>query len=321
VVAVCDPDAGRRKEAEARFGCASYPDLTALLKNPEVELAVVATPSYLHAPNAIQALKAGKHVVVEKPMAVKLADADRMMKTSRATRKTLTVFHNRRYAPDLKKVKEIIDSGKLGKVVLIRMAWHGFGRRWDWQTLQKFGGGSLNNTGPHAIDQALQLFGKETPEIFCHMANCLSLGDAEDHVKIVLKGKKAPVLDIEITSSCAYSQDPWLVMGTRGGLHGNSSELHWKYFLPDKLSHKGLDSRPTQDRSYNADSITWEPEETWKMSQEESNYQLNFYRDVFETIRNRKPPAITMESSRRVVWVTEECYKQVQQERQKGGNK
>ena len=166
ILAVCDHDETRRKEAENRFGCKSYPDIDSLLTEKEIELAIIATPSHLHAKNTIQALKAGKNVVCEKPMATNLSDADLMIETAEQENKILSVFQNKRYAPDFLKVKEIIDSGKLGRIVLIKIAYHGFGRRWDWQTLKKFGGGTLNNTGPHAIDHALQLFGEdEEPEI------------------------------------------------------------------------------------------------------------------------------------------------------------
>ncbi|MCM8769972.1 MAG: Gfo/Idh/MocA family oxidoreductase, partial [Candidatus Omnitrophica bacterium] len=182
ITAVCDPEKSRLSEAESNFGCRCYGSFEQMLKEKEMELVVIATPSYLHSKNSIQALKAGFHVVCEKPMALSVRDAEAMIATARSSRKKLAVFHNRRYAPDFLKVKEVITSGKLGRILLIRMAWHNFSRRWDWQTLRKFGGGTLNNTGPHAIDQALQLFGGKKPELFCVMDRVLTLGDADDHV-------------------------------------------------------------------------------------------------------------------------------------------
>jgi predicted dehydrogenase len=84
---------------------------------------------------------------------------------------------------------------------LIRIAWHGFKRRWDWQTLNEFGGGDLSNTGPHVIDHALQLLGEADPIVMCDLRNVLSSGDAEDHIKITLKAPGAPVVDIELTAA------------------------------------------------------------------------------------------------------------------------
>ena len=68
----------------------------------------------------------------------------------------------------------------------VRLVNHGFGRRWDWQTLRRFGGGSLNNTGAHLIDAALTLFGPGEPRVL-YVSDCVqTLGDAEDHLKVVL---------------------------------------------------------------------------------------------------------------------------------------
>ena len=308
VVGVCDPEEERRKEAIEKFSCRAYEKFDELLDDKEIEVVVVATPSYLHAENTISALCKGKNVIVEKPMATKLEDADRMIETAKKEGKLLTVFQNRRYAPEFVKMKEIIDSGILGRIVLIKMAYHGFSRRWDWQTLKKYGGGSLNNTGPHVIDQALQLFGeKEEPEIFCHMEKTLTLGDAEDHVKIILKGKVSPMIDIEITSCCAYPQENYLVMGTTGTLRGTFTEISWKYFDPSRLPERKVEEKPTPDRTYNRETIPWE-EKKWELSEEDKDYHLNFYIDFYESLRNNKPLKITPESVRRVMWVIEKCH-------------
>ncbi|NOZ23783.1 MAG: Gfo/Idh/MocA family oxidoreductase [Planctomycetes bacterium] len=311
VVAVTDPDTGRMKEAADKFGCKTYPDFEALLGDKDVELQVVATPSYLHAPCTIQALKAGKDVVCEKPMATSLAEADEMIATSKETGKLLSIFQNRRYAADFVKVKEVLDSGKLGRIVMIRIAVHGFGRRWDWQTLKEYGGGSLNNTGPHFLDEALQLMGgDEVPEVFCQLECTLTCGDADDHAKVILRLPGHPMIDMEITAACPYGQPTWLVMGTQGGLTGNASGLKWKYFDPKDLPPRQVDRKPTPDRSYNREDIPWQPEESWDPKQEPGPPSNQFYVDLYETIRNGKPLHITPESVRRQMAVLEECHRQ-----------
>jgi predicted dehydrogenase len=307
VVATTDLIEERRQEMAARFGCRAYSDLTSMLQDPEVELVVNSLPSYLHPGGSIEALQAGKHVVCEKPMAARVADADKMIAAARDSGRVLAVFQNRRYAPDFQKVQEIIASGKLGRIVMIRLAWQGFSRRWDWQTLRKNDGGSLNNTGPHMLDWALQLFGPGKPEIFCHLERTLTLGDAEDHIKIIFSGPNVPMLDLEITSACAYSQEPWLVMGTQGTLTGTTRALRWKYHDPAQLALKEVDERPTPDRSYNREAIPW-VEETWDVSEYTGPGQTGFYLDLYESIREGKPLFITLESVRRQVEVLQECH-------------
>jgi predicted dehydrogenase len=308
VAAVVDEDPARREEAVERFDCTAYGQYADLLSDPGVELIVVSLPSHLHATGSLQALAAGKHVVCEKPMAVSLPEADRMVAAAETSDRILTVFQQRRYNPDFVKVREVIESGLLGRIVQIRMSESRFSRRWDWQTLQKFGGGSLNNTGAHYLDMALQLFGPSEPEVLCHLDRTLSLGDADDHVKIVLKAADAPTVDIEISSCDAYPLETWHVLGTQGGLRGTTRELRWKWVVPEELPPLELDLRPTPDRSYNRDTLDWH-EDSWRFDGQNADAYRGFYADLYATIREGAPLVITAQSVRRVIWLQEECHR------------
>jgi len=306
VAAVFDNLEERRKEARERFGCRTYEDFTSLVGDAGLELIVVALPTHLHASCSIEALRAGKSVVCEKPMAASVREADRMIRAAKKAEGLLTVFHNRRFDPDFLALREVIDSGKLGRIVQIRIANHGFGRRWDWQTLKKYAGGTLNNTASHLIDQALVLMGHPEPKVFCVRDRTLTLGDADDHVKVVLSAPGRPTLDVEATSACAVKQETWLVMGTQGGLSGSSSELRWKYFEPEELPPLTLDTRPTPDRSYNRDPLTLH-EECWSGEPGAIHGHLIFYTKLFEALRAGKEVPVTPESVRRLIAVLDEC--------------
>ena len=310
VAAVFDADPKRLEEANKDFGCKTYADFKTMIADKDVELVVVAMPSHLHAPCSIQALEAGKAVVCEKPMATSTADADKMIAAARKAGKFFTIFQNYRYNAHYQKLKEVIESGKLGRIVEIKITVHGFGRRWDWQTLQEFGGGSLNNTGPHFMDMALQLMGDKDPKVFCHLERTQTLGDADDHVKVVLQAKGSPMVDLEITSTCAFPQEMWLVMGTAGGLAGKPNALRWKCFDPTALPPRTVDKKPTPDRSYNTEPIPWQPEETWDPSKGGGPGESQFYKDVYASLRQGKPVPITPESVRRQIAVLEECHRQ-----------
>lgn len=307
IVAVLDADAQRRDEAVARFGCAAYTDYADLLADPAVELVVVALPSHLHADLSIAALEAGKHVVCEKPMATSLQEADRMVAAAERSDHILTVFQVRRYDAHFKKVQELIASGILGRIVQIRITASRFGRRWDWQTLKQYGGGTLNNTGAHFIDQALLLFGDAEPDqIFCHLDRTLTLGDADDHVKLVFKGQDTPTVDIEISAACAYPSEFWNIMGTQGGLAGSMQEFHWRVVDTSKLAPRTLEIAPTPDRSYPRDEITWQ-EGCWRAPQDAPPDYEGFYVDLYATIREGAPLVVTPQSVRRLTWLLEEC--------------
>lgn len=309
VAAVFDNLLDRREEARGRFDCRTYEAYDALIRDADTELVVVALPTHLHAPLSIAALKAGKSVVCEKPMALSRREALSMVKAAKRSVGVLSVFQNRRYDPDFQKLQSVIASGKLGRIVQIRIADHGFGRRWDWQTLKSYGGGSLNNNGSHRIDQALVLMDHPKPEVFCILDRTLTLGDADDHVKVVLKAPGKPTMDIEVTSACAMGQDMWLVMGTQGGLSGSNRELRWRYFDPKELPPLELDSRPTPDRSYNRDSLRLY-EESWNPEGDTAPGHLQFYTELYDAIRRGKPAPVTPESVLRQIRVLDECRKQ-----------
>jgi predicted dehydrogenase len=309
VIAVYDPDTERMKEAEKHFGCESRKTFKNLIEDENVELVIVAVPNKLHSKYSIMAMEAGKHVVCEKPMATSLKAAGQMIECSGKTGKTLAVFQNRRYGADFLKVKEVIESGVLGRPVQIKIMLHSFARRWDWQTLKKFNGGTLNNTGPHPIDQALVLFGeKEEPQVFCHRDAALTLGDADDHVKLILHGKKSSPVEVEITSACAYPQYNWLVMGTKGTLAGTMQKLNWKYFRDKSLPKREVEEKPLPGRGYCKEEIPF-IEKTWSREKDKTPGETGFYLDLYETLRNGKPLYITPESVYRQMKVLDKCRK------------
>ena len=308
IAAVSDPSAERRGEAEQRLGCPAHADFQSMLADDRIELVVLATPSHLHADQASEAMRAGKHVIVEKPFAPDLASADRMLAAARETGRVLTGSQNYRYVGDFLKIREVVESGKLGRILSIRIAWHWFRRRWDWQTLKEFGGGSLNNDGSHVIDQALLFLGEAEPEVFCHMERTpLNSGDADDHVKVILRAPGAPFIDMEFSNACAYPQDMWLVMGTQGGLTGTHTQLRWRYVDPALLPARPVSREPTPDRSYNREELPW-VEETSDLSREDhtaSNKRL--YGDLHRGLRQGAPLAVTAASIRRQIAVLERC--------------
>jgi scyllo-inositol 2-dehydrogenase (NADP+) len=123
------------------------------------DLVVVATPNSTHLPIAKQALEAGKHVVVDKPFTVTVAEADELIELAAERKRMLTVFHNRRWDGDFLTVRKLLP--RLGEVTLFEAHWDRFrpAIKSGWRELPEPGGGVLNDLGPHMIDQALLLFG------------------------------------------------------------------------------------------------------------------------------------------------------------------
>ena len=308
VVAAMDFDAARRDEAAAKFGARTYDDYDALLADENVEMVAVATPNSAHKPNVVAALEAGKHAVCEKPFGTTSAEADEMIAAAKRTGKIVAPFQNRRYESHFQKVREVIASGVLGEIHLIRLFVHGFSRRWDWQTLREFSGGFLNNWGPHVVDHALQLMNLDDdapdPELWVDMRNVLSSGDAEDHIKLVLRAPGGPAVDIELSSAIAFAQDRWLVAGKSGALRGTTSQLEWKWVDWSAMPDRPIDHEPTAGRSYNSEKLEWQSGE-WSGGNNDNDLMVAFYRELFESVRNGAPLTVTPQSVRRQIAIIE----------------
>jgi len=313
IVAVADPLADRCKQAEEEYGADSYADYRGLLKRDDLDLVVNSTPSHLHVPVSLAAFKAGHNVLCEKPLARRAAQVDKLIAASEKAGKLLAIYQQSRFAPYFEKVRSIIDSGKLGRIVMIKIAFNGFGRRWDWQTLQEYNGGSLLNTGPHPLDQALQLFGEGMPTVNCWMDRALTYGDAEDHVKLLLSGEGHPTIDLEISACCPYSKYTYQVYGTQGGLTGSTSEISWKYYNPKQAPKHALTREPLPDRAYCSDKLKFY-EKTWTVPKSKSNLfgsmAYKFYNHLYKTLTEGAPLVITPQQVRTQIAVIEKAHKQ-----------
>ncbi len=144
-------------------------DWEALATDPEVDAAIVATPNALHAPQTLELLRNGKHVMVEKPMATSVATCDAMVAASERSGASLMVAHCWRFREEVIALRNRIEAGELGEVVKTR----GYGVHANWGPSGWFtqrdlaGGGALVDMGVHAIDTARFLLGEPVPERVC----------------------------------------------------------------------------------------------------------------------------------------------------------
>ncbi len=315
VVIVADPLEDRRKRAAEEFGYETTADYRDLLKRDDLDLIVNASPSHLHVPITTEILEAGFNVLTEKPLARRAADVDMLIGKAKQAGKLFAIYQQSRFAPYFRQVNKIIDSGILGRIVMVKIAFNGFSRRWDWQTLQDMDGGNLLNTGPHPLDQALHFVGRDAlPEILCLMDRTdNTLGDAEDHVKLILHRKGKPSVDLEISSCCAYPLYTYQVYGTRGGLTGNTTHLDWKYFKPAEATPQELTRDPLPGPSYCGDTLPWH-QESWDVPEAESDLFDTmagaFYRNLYDAIVNGSPLEVPPEQVRQQIAVIETCHQQ-----------
>ena len=262
VVAVVDEIEYRRERAKEEYGCDVYADYRELFGRTDIDLVVNSTFSYQHVPVSIDLLEHGFNVISEKPFAKSYEDGCRAILAARKAGKMLDVFQQSRFAPYYTRIRQVLASGVLGDIIQINICFNGFARRWDWQTSMKYGGGNVRNTGPHPLDQAMDLLGfPEDVCVFSKLATVNTAGDAEDYAKIILTVPGKPLIDVEISSCDCYT--PWLyrISGSRGCLRANMNHLEMRYFNPETAKPLSQIMEPLRDENgypkYCSEKLDW----------------------------------------------------------------
>ncbi|QHW31418.1 Gfo/Idh/MocA family oxidoreductase [Paenibacillus rhizovicinus] len=319
IAAVADSLPERRKRAEQEFGCRAYATWQEMVASETLDLVVNASPSHEHVPISLELLNRGVNVLCEKPLARTSAEVDQLIEASERTGNILAVFQQSRYMPAYVRIREVIESGVLGRIVQLDFTSSRFARRWDWQTLQQNNGGSLLNLGSHVLDQALQLFGNDImPEVTCIMDQANTYGDAEDYVKLLLRGEGRPSVDMEVSSCSLFPGDQFVIQGTNGGLRGNGERLEWRYFKPEEAPAQQLITEPLVDRNglpaYCRETLVWH-EDKWELSlpdgKDEYRYMAEqLYFMLHRAIEGGDKLEITPQQVRQQLAVIEACRQQ-----------
>lgn len=231
VVAIVDMDKARREKAKAEFGCDVYASHREILERDDIDLVVNSTFSHMHYPVTMDLLASGFNVVVEKPFTKYAMECERMIRLANEKQLMLSVFQQSRFAPYYQRIKEIVNSGVLGQIHQIYISFSGYYRRWDWQCSNRYYGGNLLNTGPHPMDQALDLMNVcEMPSVFSVLKHINNAGDAEDFAKVIMTAPGKPLVEVEINCADAYSDFNYKISGDRGTLKASIGAVQYKYF-------------------------------------------------------------------------------------------
>ena len=166
-VAVAEIDASRLAVAQTDFpGIETYPTLTAMLKKSDVNLLAIITPHNTHAKLGLEALRAGRHVVCEKPMAITTAECDAMIAAAKKSGVIISTYHNRHWDGWIMEAVDHIRAGKIGDVYRIEAHMGGWGQPGDWwRTSKSISGGILYDWGVHLLEYSLQLMDSEIVEV------------------------------------------------------------------------------------------------------------------------------------------------------------
>jgi len=226
-VAVTEVDAARLKVAEVDFpGIETYSTVEAMLKKSKVNLIALITPHNTHAPLAVKCLKAGRHVVCEKPLAITTVEVNAMMAAAKKSGVMLSTYHNRHWdGRILEAVRRIKKEKAIGSIVRIECHMGGYRQPGDWwRTSRTISGGILYDWGVHLLEYSLQLIDAEITEVtgFCHHGHWAPLtawkkDSNEDEGFLVARFKNGQWLTLMISSIDSKAKEGWVeITGTKG---------------------------------------------------------------------------------------------------------
>jgi UDP-N-acetyl-2-amino-2-deoxyglucuronate dehydrogenase len=210
LVAVCDIDTAI--SAKIPSGVKFYTSLDEMLANTKADVLCVCTPNYLHAAHTIAGLNTGFHTVVEKPMAISVAECDRMIAASEKTGKIIFAVKQNRYNPPVQEVKKLVQSGELGKIFMIQSNcfWNRGDSYYDgsdWRGSKTKDGGCLFTQFSHFIDILYYLNGAVTSSMgrihnYAHGHNT----ELEDTGSFVMQAGNDAIINFNFTT-CSYEQN------------------------------------------------------------------------------------------------------------------
>ncbi|MCM8786986.1 MAG: Gfo/Idh/MocA family oxidoreductase [Candidatus Omnitrophica bacterium] len=233
--AVCDIKKERADLFGKKYRAKIYYSLNKLLKDKEIDIVDICTPSYLHAEMGIQAANKGKHIIVEKPMALNLKDANNLISASKENKVKLSVVLQNRFNPAMKDLKKLVESKKLGKIYLASVCVRWFRPQSyyedEWHGKKGTGDGVVINQTSHHLDALVWLLGMPK-SVFAYTGTLAHKTEVEDVATAVFKYKNGALAVLE-TSTFTYPQNlegSIALFGKNGSVKVGGTALNRKIF-------------------------------------------------------------------------------------------
>ncbi|MDM7914015.1 MAG: Gfo/Idh/MocA family protein [Candidatus Eisenbacteria bacterium] len=276
LVAACDTQAERAEEvASLAPGAAAVTDVARVLEDPAVEVVSICTPSGSHASLGIQAARAGKHVIIEKPLALRLDEADRLIETCDRRGVKLFVVQQNRYNRPVQAARRALESDRLGHLFLgsVRVLWNrsqDYYNEEAWRGTWAQDGGVLTNQASHHIDLLIWMMG-EVESVFARSRTVLHRIETEDLGVVMLKFRGGGLGMVEATT-CAQPKD---LEGSLS-LFGEGGTVEIGGFAANELKTWAFcDPKPDDGRIF----------EEWGKNPPEFGYNHKmFYLDALDTL-------------------------------------
>ncbi len=277
----------------------AFSDYKKMIKDIDIDAVAIATESGYHAEIAIYCMKKGKHVIVEKPMALSTKDAEEMIKVSKDNNVKICVSHQNRFNAPIRKLRKVLEEGKFGKLIngTARILWtrnEGYYSQAPWRGTWDQDGGTLMNQCIHNIDLLQWMMGGEIESMYAECDTFLRNIEGEDFGAIIIRFKNGAIGMIE-GSACVYPknlEETLSIFGEKGtvsigGLAVNKIET-WKF--------EGEEMEVGEDKSEDPDSVY-------------GNGHTLLFKDFIEAVREDREPLVNGEEGKKAMEIVLGAYK------------
>lgn len=222
VVGISDIDP--KQLEDVKEGIKRYSNNEEMFNDPDVDVVLIAANNNQHHDLVIQAARAGKDIICEKPVAMSLEELDDMVKVVDECGVNFTVHHQRRFDKDFRTMKNVYDSETLGDVYSIKSSLYGFnGNMHDWHVYIAEGGGMLFDWGVHLLDQMLWMMpGAKIKSVFADVRNVINF-EVDDYFKILMKFDNGIMAEVELGTyfltdkmDNKWFERHWIMGGNKG---------------------------------------------------------------------------------------------------------
>jgi len=308
LVAVCDIIQEKAFNIGGNFNVPAYGDMDEMMKIEKVDIVVVLTPSGLHAKNVINLAKYGKHIIVEKPMALTIDNADSMIAACDNNKCRLFVVKQNRFNFPVVKLKAALDDGRFGKLFLgtVRVRWcrdQGYYDQAPWRGTWAMDGGVITNQASHHVDLLEYMFG-QVDSVYAKGIKALAKIEAEDTAVVILKFRNGALGIIEATTAIRPKdlEGSLSVLGATGSVEiggfAVNKMLHWNF----------QDKRPEDDEVLEKYSVN--PPNVYGFGHQA------YYEHVVDCILEDKPHLVDGLQGRKSVEVISAIYESMETRRE-----
>lgn len=253
LLAICDTDLRKLDYLGSKYSIPKkYQDFQEIVEDKEIDALIIATPSYLHAPMTVTAMRYGKDVLCETPMGISLKEAREIVRVSKRTKRKLILAMNNRLRQDVQILKKFIREGELGEIYYAKAGWLIGTREWILSPGRlesiSMGGGAFLSLGVHLLDIALFLLAnKKAKTIFASVHRKEAEASVEDTAMCTINFADETLLTIEVGWSLLFEKDFLYcnVFGNKGAALLNpmkiQKELHSELFnVTPTIAHKKI---------------------------------------------------------------------------------